>query len=594
MREEVRIEDDDGIETLIGSTASVRTGKQGRTRPEPRNRRWKMKALLLVLTILVIAVGGCTSMARDAAPEPTPESIVEPTPEASPETVIRAAIEAWNAGEVEVLGDSYGDDAVICFPDWGDECTSGDQEIAEWVEELVAAHFAIEPDTIQAEGDTVTVVARVWADPTRELGIAPLVTTDIYTVESGRITRQTSKLAEESAARLMEAMAAAERAAVVNAAHEAWNAGDIGSLTPLFAEDATVCFPDFGGECSAGAEEIATWIEELVVSNFVIYPESVEVEGDTVTVVAEVWADPTRELGIAPLVTRDVYTVEDGQITNQTSTLTEGSAARLMEAIGALASQPSAVVVAFTEAINGGDLQAAMALLHEGLYAELAPTLLPGFASVSGAKKEDVNAWMEEAIALNTQIETEILSEEGRQVTARSRITSDYLQELDAAPLVVNEIFKVQDGQVQSWSRTITASSVEKLQEGLAELGVPAAIAPEPGEVLANEASQLIGVWTGAIAGGFEGPVEFTPDGSYQMEGDSGSYWFNGPYVLMKTEKEHYGGDPRHSCTKGLIGSYVVYMTQSEDQITGLRYVSILDLCPLRRSFFEGETHTPG
>jgi hypothetical protein len=264
-----------------------------------------------------------------------------------------------------------------------------------------------------------------------------------------------------------------------------------------------------------------------------------------------------------------------------------------MEAMAAGASQPSAVVMAYVESINAGDLDAAMALCHEGLYADLMPTLLPGFANLSGGKKEDVGAWIEEAVALNAQIETEILSEEGDEVTARSRISSDYLQELGAAPLVVNEVFKVQEGQMRSWSRTITVNSVSKLQEGLVQLGIPATITPEPGEVVVSTISDIVGVWTGAIPGGFEGPVEFESNGNYHMEGDTGSFWFNGPFLWVKTEKEHYAGDPRHSCKKGLIGSYVVFVTRSGDRSVGLRYIPIFDPCILRYGFFEGEIHTP-
>jgi hypothetical protein len=124
-------------------------------------------------------------------------------------------------------------------------------------------------------------------------------------------------------------------AAVVNAAIDAWNAGDADALKALFADDAVAYFPDWG-DTETGAEEIGAWIEDLVAANFIIEPESIEVEGDTVTVVAKVWADPTRALGIAPLVTTDVYTVQGGKITSQTSTLTEESSAKLMAAMAAL------------------------------------------------------------------------------------------------------------------------------------------------------------------------------------------------------------------------------------------------------------------
>jgi len=126
-----------------------------------------------------------------------------------PEAVVNAALDAWNSGDVDALKALYAAAAVVSFPDWGDVIT-GREQIDEWIEGLAASNFVVEPESIQVEGDTVTVVARVWADETRAIGIAPLVTTDVYTVEGGLITSQTSTLTEESAAKLMAAMAAME------------------------------------------------------------------------------------------------------------------------------------------------------------------------------------------------------------------------------------------------------------------------------------------------------------------------------------------------------------------------------------------------
>ena len=129
--------------------------------------------------------------------------------ETDPATVISAANDAWNAGDVDTLKALYADDATVAFPDWGDFLT-GREQIDEWIEGLVASNFVIEPESVAVEGDTVTVVAKAWADESRAAGIAPLVTIDVYTVESGLITSQTSTLTDESAAKLMAAMAAME------------------------------------------------------------------------------------------------------------------------------------------------------------------------------------------------------------------------------------------------------------------------------------------------------------------------------------------------------------------------------------------------
>lgn len=126
--------------------------------------------------------------------------------EADPAEVINAANAAWNAGDVEALKALFADEAVVYFPDW-DETITGREQIDAWIEALAASNFEIQPESTEVEGNTVTVVAKVWADESRAMGIAPLVTTDVYTVQDGLITSQTSTLSEESAAKLMAAMA---------------------------------------------------------------------------------------------------------------------------------------------------------------------------------------------------------------------------------------------------------------------------------------------------------------------------------------------------------------------------------------------------
>ena len=154
-----------------------------------------MKKLFLVLTVVLIAVVGCTS-------PPT-----HSTPEAKPEAVVTALYEAFNAGDVHAVKALYADDAVVHFPDW-DETYTGAEEIHPWVEALVADNFAVEVESLQVEEDTITATISAWADPSRELDIAPLVSTDVCTVKDGRIASQTSTLTEESQAKLMAAMAA--------------------------------------------------------------------------------------------------------------------------------------------------------------------------------------------------------------------------------------------------------------------------------------------------------------------------------------------------------------------------------------------------
>ena len=127
--------------------------------------------------------------------------------EADPASVVTALYNAFNAGDADAAAEIYSDDAVVRLVDW-DETYAGGEEIRAWVQELVAANFLVEVQSLEVEGDTVTVAIKAWADPTRELGIAPLESTDVYTVKDGRITSQTTTLTAASLDKFMAAMAA--------------------------------------------------------------------------------------------------------------------------------------------------------------------------------------------------------------------------------------------------------------------------------------------------------------------------------------------------------------------------------------------------
>ncbi|MBN1813283.1 MAG: nuclear transport factor 2 family protein [Anaerolineae bacterium] len=123
-----------------------------------------------------------------------------------PESVVAAFYEALNAGDVDAVAVFYADDAIVRFPD-DDETLTGAEEILPWIEWLVEVNFVIEAESIQVEGDTVTVAIRTWADPSRELGIAPLEGRDVYIVKDGKIASQTSAYTEESNAKIQAALA---------------------------------------------------------------------------------------------------------------------------------------------------------------------------------------------------------------------------------------------------------------------------------------------------------------------------------------------------------------------------------------------------
>jgi len=149
-----------------------------------------MKARLLAVAVLILTLSFSLQVQAQAM---------------DPEAVVKALYDAYNAGDTDALKALYADDAVVNLVDW-EEVLVGDQ-IHEMIEGLVASHFAVELDSIEVDGSTVTVTMRAWADDSRELGIAPLVSTDIFELKDGMIASQTSTLDDDSRDKLMAAMA---------------------------------------------------------------------------------------------------------------------------------------------------------------------------------------------------------------------------------------------------------------------------------------------------------------------------------------------------------------------------------------------------
>lgn len=122
-------------------------------------------------------------------------------------------------------------------------------------------------------------------------------------------------------------------AAVVTAAYEAWNAGDVDAYVAFVADDAVVDIPGFG--TYTGLEEIRAWMEGLLPLNPQMEFEILQVEGDTVTLRSSYTDDDFRALGVV-LEADEVIVVEDGKIVSETWIVTEESMAELQAAMTGL------------------------------------------------------------------------------------------------------------------------------------------------------------------------------------------------------------------------------------------------------------------
>ncbi len=84
---------------------------------------------------------------------------------------------------------------------------NGKDQIRTWFQDLVAQHFAIQVDVQKEDTESVTTKTQTWTDGTRQLGVAPLVATEVYVVKESRIKGLTWTISPESLAKLQAASA---------------------------------------------------------------------------------------------------------------------------------------------------------------------------------------------------------------------------------------------------------------------------------------------------------------------------------------------------------------------------------------------------
>ena len=127
--------------------------------------------------------------------------------ETDPAAVAIASVDTISAGDVDASLATFADDAVvnILLPG-APETYTGKEEIRPWLESLAAQHWEGEVEILEVEGDTVTTRLTSSQNPTRALGVAPLVGTDVYIVQEGKITAYTWTPTQETAAKLQAAM----------------------------------------------------------------------------------------------------------------------------------------------------------------------------------------------------------------------------------------------------------------------------------------------------------------------------------------------------------------------------------------------------
>jgi ketosteroid isomerase-like protein len=141
-------------------------------------------------------------------------------------------------------------------------------------------------------------------------------------------------------------------------------------------------------------------------------------------------------------------------------------------ALSAQESDPVAVVTALYEAVNAGDVEAALALYSDdaGIYMPVPPPGMPD--TYTG--KEEVRAWIEDEVARNTEYVLLATQVDGATVVATTSVADDVLRSFGLTSLEQTDEFTIEDGKVTARTHVFT-------EESLATLGAAAAALPETG-----------------------------------------------------------------------------------------------------------------
>jgi ketosteroid isomerase-like protein len=160
----------------------------------------------------------------------------------------------------------------------------------------------------------------------------------------------------------------------------------------------------------------------------------------------------------------------------------------LPTALYAQETEPEAVVTAVFEAINAGDIEAALAYYADDAVVEIVP-----FATHTGI--EEIRAYFEGNAELNAALEYENFQVEGDTVTVTVRYTDDDLRALDLN-LEGIEVVTLQDGKIVAETWTATDETMAALEAAMAAL-------PETGGEILPIHALVIALGGLSIAGGW-------------------------------------------------------------------------------------------
>jgi len=155
-------------------------------------------------------------------------------------------------------------------------------------------------------------------------------------------------------------------------------------------------------------------------------------------------------------------------------------------ALYAQGTDPMAVVNAWVEALNAGNIEAALSYLADDAVLTFVPPPTPGDDGIFSGKKE-IRGWYEglvKAKGVTTKGNCQI---KGEKVTCLDTYTDTGLQGMGVDSLEMEWAATVRDGKIQGYTATITPGALAKLEAAIKLL-------PKAG---GNTSISLLPLWIG-------------------------------------------------------------------------------------------------
>jgi predicted ester cyclase/ketosteroid isomerase-like protein len=184
------------------------------------------------------------------------------------EAVIRAAYDALNAGDVDGNMAYYPRNAVSVSlppPPGTTGVVVGYDELLQVTKDLVSRNIHMEITDLHAHGESATMTALLTEDIFTDLGVAPMEATGTATVQDGLIVMESWVMREESFARFMAAIAAAENKGLVQRLYdEVYSGQSPDGLGELVTPDALDAYQAAVTDLQAAFPDLTVTVDNLL------------------------------------------------------------------------------------------------------------------------------------------------------------------------------------------------------------------------------------------------------------------------------------------------------------------------------------------